>query len=265
MSEERAVLRTTLLPSLIEAAAYNISRRNQDLALFEIGNVYHSEEEMLTRLPNEKPRLALLLTGNKVSAEWNRKAVSYDFFDAKGLLENVFERLGLSDKVRYEAAQPEGFHPGRTAAVKLLTEQGYKTIGYVGQFHPDLQRESDLQDTYAAEIELADVFAGADRTIDFKVLARYPASERDIAVVVDRSVTGMALTEMVTATAGELLESVKVFDVYTGERLGADKKSVALALIYRHSERTLTDDEVTSTHGKVVEKLEQSFGAELRK
>ncbi|MFC4601661.1 phenylalanine--tRNA ligase subunit beta [Cohnella hongkongensis] len=265
MSEERSVLRTTLLPSLLEAAVYNVNRKNHDIALFEIGNVYHTDEEKLTRLPNEKPRAALLLSGNRRAASWNRSAESVDFYDAKGILEKAFDRLGLSGLVSYEAARPEGFHPGRTAAIVIRTERGSETIGYVGQLHPETQREFDLPDTYVAELELQPVYEYADARIEYRVLPRYPAIERDIAVVVDRGVAGGALTETIAASAGELLESVKVFDVYTGERIGSDKKSVALALVYRHSERTLTDEEVGEAHARVLAQLEQSYGAELRK
>ncbi|WP_027087781.1 phenylalanine--tRNA ligase subunit beta [Cohnella panacarvi] len=265
MSEERSVLRTTILPSLMEAAAYNLTRKNNDIALFEIASVYHSDEEALTRLPQEKPRLALLLAGSRRAAGWNRPAETVDFYDAKGLLETAFRRLGIEARISYEAAQPEGFHPGRTAAIKLETERGAETIGYVGQLHPELQREFDLPDTFAAELSLAPVYEYADNRIEYKPLPRYPAMERDIAVVVDRGVSGGALTAAIEASAGELLESVRVFDVYTGDRVAADKKSVALALVYRHAERTLTDDEVTAAHGNVLARLEQSFAAELRK
>ncbi|RKP53943.1 phenylalanine--tRNA ligase subunit beta [Cohnella endophytica] len=265
MSEERSVLRTTLLPSLIEAAAYNLTRKNNDIALFEIGNVYHTDEEALTRLPQEKPRLSLLLSGNRRTASWNRTAEAVDFYDAKGYLEKAFERLGLAGRISYFAAQPEGFHPGRTASIGIHTERGTETIGYVGQLHPDVQREFDLPDTYVAEIELAPIYEYADRRIEYRTLPRYPAIERDIAVVVERNVTGGALTAAIEASAGELLESVKVFDVYMGDRIASDKKSIAIALVYRHAERTLTDEEVIETHNRVLTQLEQSFGAELRK
>jgi phenylalanyl-tRNA synthetase beta chain len=147
----------------------------------------------------------------------------------------------------------------------IRTERGAETLGYVGQAHPDTQREFDLPDTYIAEFELEPIYEYADSSIEYRALPKYPAIERDLAVVVDRSVAGGALTETIAASAGELLESVKVFDVYTGDRIGGDKKSVALALVYRHRERTLTDEEVGEAHSRVLTQLEQSYGAELRK
>ncbi|WP_424767245.1 phenylalanine--tRNA ligase subunit beta [Paenibacillus sp. sgz302251] len=265
MSEDRSVLRTTLIAQLLETASYNRNRKNESAAVFEIGSVFHTDEEQLTRLPQEKHRFAALLTGNRTEAAWNTKAAPVDFYDAKGILETVFAVLGLADKVTYEAAQPEHFHPGRTAAVLLDTARGPEVIGYVGQLHPALQLEEDLADTYVLEIGLDLLYELADSDIAYKVLPRYPAMQRDIAVVVDQTVAADKLTGTAWSVAGELLESVRIFDVYTGEKLGADKKSIALSLVYRHHERTLTDEEVTELHGKVVAQLEQSFAAELRK
>lgn len=265
MSEDRSVLRTTLVAQLLETAAYNRNRKNESAALFEIGSVFHTDEEQLTRLPHEKHRFAALLTGNRTESQWNAKASQVDFYDAKGILETIFAVLGLTASVTYEAAQPEHFHPGRTAAVRLHTPKGDEVIGYVGQLHPALQIEADLADTYVLEIGLDLIYELADSEIEYKVLPRYPAMQRDIAVVVDQEVAAAKLTGVAWEIAGELLESVRVFDVYTGEKLGAGKKSVALSLVYRHGERTLTDEEVTELHGKVVLQLEQSFAAELRK
>ncbi|WP_219838591.1 phenylalanine--tRNA ligase subunit beta [Paenibacillus sp. R14(2021)] len=265
MSEDRSALRTSLLPQLLETAAYNRNRKNDDAAIFEIGSVFHTDEAVLTRLPHEKHRLAVLLTGSRGRAEWNRKAEAYDFYDLKGILETLTEVLGVNGAITYEAAQPEHMHPGRTAAVVFQGERGPVTIGYLGQLHPAVQIEHDLGDTYVLEIELAPIYDAADFEIVYKSLPRYPAMERDIAVVLGREVEAGKLLTAVTKTAGELLESVRIFDIYTGEKLGADKKSVALSLVYRHAERTLTDEEVTELHGKVVAELEQSFAAELRK
>ncbi|AJY73649.1 phenylalanine--tRNA ligase subunit beta [Paenibacillus beijingensis] len=265
MSEERSVLRRSLIPQLLETAAYNRNRKTADVSVFEIGSVFHTDEDVLTQLPREKHRFAALLTGSREASQWNRKAEKVDFYTAKGVLESVFHLLGLSGKIVYAAAQPDQFHPGRTASVALQTQLGLETIGYVGQLHPSVQLDNDLDDTFVLEIDLDAVYEEADFSIEYKALPRYPAIERDIAVVVDSGVEAGALCAAVREAAGELLESVNVFDVYTGERLGAGKKSVALSLVYRHPERTLTDEEASELHAKSVTKLEQSFAAELRK
>ncbi|MBJ6363874.1 phenylalanine--tRNA ligase subunit beta [Paenibacillus sp. GCM10012307] len=265
MSEDRSVLRTSILPNLLDIAAYNRNRKNENIAIFEAGSVFLTDEAELTRQPHERQKLAALLTGSRRHPQWNVKAEAVDFYDIKGVLEAVIELLGLSGKVNLQAAAPEQMHPGRTAAILLDTPRGSETIGYIGQLHPDTQRELDLADTYVFELNLEALYEAADSSIVYRALPRFPASTRDIAVVIDRKQETGSLKTAIVETAGELLESVEVFDIYTGERLGADKKSVALSLVYRHAERTLTDEEVTELHAKVVERLEQSFHAELRK
>ncbi|MFD2114409.1 phenylalanine--tRNA ligase subunit beta [Paenibacillus yanchengensis] len=266
MSEERSVLRTTLAAQLIDIATHNRNRKNDSLAFFEIGSVYHTNEVKLTKLPNEKHRFAALITGQKQQEQWNVKAQSVDFYDAKGITETIFEVLGVTEYMTYAAAQPENFHPGRTAAIYMqLADGSEQVIGYVGQLHPSLQLAADLADTYVVELALEPLYARADAEIEYIPLPRYPAIERDIALVVDETIAAAQLLAVARAAAGELLESARIFDVYTGDKLGAGKKSVAVALIYRHSERTLTDEEVTERHQHVVEQLEQTFAAQLRK
>jgi phenylalanyl-tRNA synthetase beta chain len=147
----------------------------------------------------------------------------------------------------------------------MKTSEGAITIGTLGQLHPDLQRAHDLDDTYILELELDTFSRYVSSTIQYVSLPRYPAISRDIAVVVSAEIAVGKLQAKVEEIAGSMLESIDVFDIYTGERLGHGKKSVALSLVYRHAEHTLTDEEVAAIHSKVVEGLEQTFAAELRK
>lgn len=265
MSEERSVLRSSLLPGLADIAAYNRNRKLDNLALFEIGNVFLSSEEKLTKQPQELSVLGMLLTGARSEKRWNAPAENVDFFDLKGALESVFEALGLSGRISYEADKPNGFHPGRSASMHLSTAEGKLWIGTLGQLHPELQREMDLDDTYVAELLLEPIYRYAGETVAYRDLPRFPSMQRDIAVVVGEEVQAGDLIGTIRQTAGELLESVEVFDVFTGSKLGEGKKSVALSLVYRHKERTLTDEEITAVHEAVVGALEQTFAAELRK
>lgn len=265
MSEDRSVLRGSLLPGLIDMAQYNRNRKHDDLALFEIGTVFHGKDEHMKEQPQELPVLGLLLTGSRGVKRWNTSAEKVDFFDLKGALESVFEYLGVSGRVSYEADAPKGFHPGRSASVYLEVQEGRQRIGTLGQLHPELQREMDLDDTYVAELLLEPLYQYAGDTVAYRDLPRFPAMQRDIAVVVDVNIEAEALMSSIRKSAGELLESVEVFDVFTGAKLGEGKKSVALSLVYRHKERTLTDEEVSEVHESVVAALEQTFAAELRK
>jgi phenylalanyl-tRNA synthetase beta chain len=263
MSEERSVLRTTLIPQLLDAAIYNRNRNNDDVAIFELGSVFISRENTLSQLPVEKPRLAILLTGNNKPISWYEKPRPVDFYDLKGQIEKLAQYLGLN--LEWEATQKEGLHPGRTALIYSQSANGRMLVGWLGQIHPAVQAEMDLTPTYVAELDLSVIYDHVNSDVDYRVLPRFPASARDIAVVVDSSVEAALLAAQVKQIAGGLLESVEIFDVYAGERLGANRKSVALALVYRHAERTLTDEEVSELHSRVVASLAESFGAELRK
>jgi phenylalanyl-tRNA synthetase beta chain len=198
--------------------------------------------------------------GSRQGTHWTGKSSPIDFYDLKGIVDKALAFLGIRE-VTFKVAQSDGYHPGRTADISV----GGRSIGTIGQLHPALQRDKDLGDTYVAEIELAAVFELAELDIVCRSLPRYPAVTRDAAVVVNRAVPAGDLQQSARAAAGELLESIEVFDVYVGDRLGADKKSIALSLVYRHPDRTLTDEDVTAAHGRVIDVLEQTHGAELRR
>lgn len=265
MSEERSVLRTSLIPHLLETAVYNRNRNNDDVALFEIGRIFLSQEERLTELPVEKWMLGIVWTGKYRETHWSGKSAQVDFYDLKGIVENIVSYLGLP-QVDFVAAEPHGLHPGRAAEIVLVASAGERImLGRIGQLHPALQQELDLAETYLLEIALEPLANHADFAIAYRTLPRYPSVGRDLAVVVDGNVSADAILRKAKETAGDLLESIDVFDVYRGERLGADKKSVALSLVYRHAERTLTDEEVSELHNRIVSALEETFAAELRK
>jgi len=264
LSEERSVLRTSLLPNMLDAAVYNRHRSENDLALFEIGGVFLHDGGKLEQLPAEKMRLALLLAGNRVAQSWTDRARPADFYDLKGLIERLAGRLGLPSLV-WTPARLDGFHPGRTADIWLEKDGERRLAGFAGELHPSLQEELELPGALAAELDLDLLTEAADFSVRFRALPRHPAVDRDIAVVVDRPVEAAALVQAVRRAAGEMLETVRVFDVFADERLGAGKKSVALSLRFRHPERTLTDAEIAGVQERIVNALVKQFAAELRK
>lgn len=263
MSEERSVMRTSLIPHLIEAAVYNRNRNTDDVALFELGTVFVSGEERLTRQPQEKLLLAVLLTGRRPS-HWSGKPAAYDFYDVKGLFEQVAAYLGVSG-VTYAAAQAEGLHPGRTADIRVSRDGRELPLGQLGALHPELQKAHDLDHTYVLEVQVDLLAELVDAEIEYAALPRFPSVSRDLAAVVDRDVPVGGMLALAREAAGDLLESIDVFDVYQDERLGQGKKSVALSLVFRHPERTLTDEEVAALHARIVDRLTGEYGAELRK
>jgi phenylalanyl-tRNA synthetase beta chain len=264
MSEERSTMRTSLIPHLLDATIYNRNRNTNDVALFELGTVFVTDEERVTKLPQEKLLLGIAISGSRRAAHWAEKSKPVDFYDLKGMFEQVIAHLGIPG-IEYQRAQADGMHPGRTADIVAASGTGTKVLGRMGQLHPALQKELDLDDTYVLEVELDALTELVDTEIAYHALPRYPAMARDLAVVVDRGTEVGELLRTARETAGELLESIDVFDIYTDDRLGGDKKSVALALVYRHAERTLTDDEVTALQDKIIVQLAESHQAELRK
>jgi phenylalanyl-tRNA synthetase beta chain len=260
MSEERSVLRVNLLPHLLETAAYNSNRKERDLALFELGTVFLSDEETLSKLPEERLTLAGLLTGNWVGPHWQQKAEPVDFYLVKGILDVLLNRLGITGIEYRPVKELIGMHPGRTAYIVLQE----RIAGYVGQVHPATQQKYDVSETYVFQLDAALLFELATMHQGMMPLPKYPAISRDIAVVVDRNVSAGDLQKVIEASAGELLESVRVFDVYVDDKLGENKKSVALSCTYRDLEKTLTDEEVQAAHDNVIKALAAECGAELR-
>lgn len=258
ISDERSVLRTGLLPHLIQSAAYNVHRRQEQVALFEIGAIYLAKEESLTDLPEERWELAGLWTGPMEPAHW-RGATASDFYRVKGVLEALFTRLGI-EGVEFLPAQPKGFHPGRTAEIRI----DGRFAGVYGQIHPRLADEMDLKDTFAFQLDLDVLLDAARKELLFRPIPRYPASTRDLAIVVDAGVPAAEVEKVIRKAAGEPLESVTLFDVYTGEQVGHGKKSLAYSLVYRAEDRTLTDEEVAKFHQSVIDELERHLGARLR-
>jgi phenylalanyl-tRNA synthetase beta chain len=258
MSEERSVLRQSLLPHLLEVASYNRARQVENVAVYETGAVYLANGE--NELPSEKERLAGVLTGVWHAHLWQGEKKAVDFYVVKGILDGLFELLGLTNRIEYKQAKREHMHPGRTADILL----DGKTIGFVGQLHPVVQKEYDLKETYVFELALTDLLNAEVEDIRYSPIPRFPSITRDIALVVDENVVAGELQKAIIEAGGELLKEVSIFDVYQGDRLPDGKKSIAFSLRYYDPERTLTDEEVTAVHEKVIQAVEQQFGATLR-
>ncbi|SFS72661.1 phenylalanine--tRNA ligase subunit beta [Marininema halotolerans] len=260
MSDERKVLRTCLIPQLIETAEYNVHRREAGAQLFELGKIYLSDEKKLTQLPEERWELAGLITGETLAKHWDQEAQSPDFFSVKGILEHLFLRLGVKD-VSMRSARYKGWHPGRTAEILL----DGTPIGLLGQLHPQVEEAHDLGETYAFQVAVAPIITKVEGVIPTaRPLPRYPAVTRDLALVVDQEVPVAQLEATIREIGADLVESVTLFDMFTGAQIGEGKKNIAYALNYRAEERTLTDDEVNLRHDEIVAQLSTRFDAKLR-
>lgn len=258
MSEERSYLRLSIVPQLLEVVSYNNARKNESIALYEIGSVFLKTTD--NEQPEEHEHLAGAITGLWLNHPWQGEKKPVDFYVAKGVIEGLFEELGVSDSITYQAAAVEGMHPGRTAEIVL----DGKGIGYVGQVHPQVQKDLDLKETYVFEINLKPVFDHPVPALQYTAIPRFPAITRDIALVVDRKVNAGELKEIIENAGGKLLKNVSIFDLYEGEHMEPGKKSIAFSLTYMDPERTLTDEEVVKAHDKVLAAVKDKAGAELR-
>ena len=255
LSPEMSVLRTTLLPRLLENAQHNRNHQIDTIAFFEIGNVFIRNGEQ-----KEPEWVAGILAGQIGEGVYSNPYRSPDFYDIKGLVEGILEVCGIVDYTLQKTDTPT-FHPGRSAEILLRNKQ----IGTFGEAHPEVLENYDLPyKAYLFEFDMEVLVDAAIFAKRFEPIPIYPTIERDLAIVVDKDVLSDMPTELIYATGGALVKSVRLFDVYEGEQVPEDKKSLAYAITYHSATETLTDKAVNTLHDKVVKHLNQKLGAELR-
>ncbi|HCY7534253.1 TPA: phenylalanine--tRNA ligase subunit beta [Staphylococcus aureus] len=255
MSEAHASLRQSLLPHLIEAASYNVARKNKDVKLFEIGNVFFANGE--GELPDQVEYLSGILTGDYVVNQWQGKKETVDFYLVKGVVDRVSEKLNL--EFSYRRADIDGLHPGRTAEILLEN----KVIGFIGELHPTLAADNDLKRTYVFELNFDALMAVSVGYINYQPIPRFPGMSRDIALEVDQNIPAADLLSTIHAHGGNILKDTLVFDVYQGEHLEKGKKSIAIRLNYLDTEETLTDERVSKVQAEIEAALIEQ-GAVIR-
>jgi len=281
LSEEQSAMRTTLLGSLLDVAARNLARDAEAVALFESGQVYlnlspmgrdatHGEgsrpvDPLAGVFAGDRPppfaephRLAALAAGPLIARSWRGGGEPADFFALKGVLEALAGQLGVT--FGFEEAPEPFLHPGRAAAVSIADVP----VGWIGEIHPLVCREWDVEGAVGFEIATAALIGAASAGEEhYEDVTTFPAVHQDLAVVVPDEVTAVAVHDAVLEGGGELLRSARVFDLYEGEQLGAGRKSLALRLEFRAADRTLTDEEVAGLRGSIKAELE-GIGGSLR-
>ena len=258
MTETHSTLRQSLVPGLLNTVQYNVARKQKDLKLLEIGRVFFGSGEDNIQ-PKETLYLSAALTGEERVTKWLKESNSLDFFAAKGYLEVVFERLGLDEKVTYKKSTLEGMHPGRFAEVYL----GEKRIGFIGEVHPQVADKLGLNTTYVFEINLDEVISESKVKPKYEEVTKYPEITRDIAMLVDVKDEYQNIYNVIESVNSKLITTVELFDLYAGAELLVGKKSLALTITYSDKQKTLTDEEVTAVHEKVLSALTE-YGAIIR-
>jgi phenylalanyl-tRNA synthetase beta chain len=259
LSEDQAVMRTTLVPGLLESAAGNLAYRNEDLALFELRPVFCPVEN--DELPRESLRLAVMMCGRRDPEGWAQSADPCDFYDMKGCVEHLLAALQIAD-VGWDASHSDCFyHPGKSASIFA----GDVLLGTIGELHPGLSQGFDLnRSVVLCDLDLEAMFEQAGELPGFEPLSRYPDIARDSALLVDEDLPAQQVFDVLDKVKVKDLEGIVLFDVYSGEGVPAGKKSLAIRARYRALDRTLTDELIQKLHGKLVKSLQKELGAELR-
>ncbi|MFV5507704.1 phenylalanine--tRNA ligase subunit beta [Acinetobacter sp. 197] len=256
ISSDLAVMRSTLLSSLIPCVQYNINRQQSRVRFFELGLRFDYQEANSIHDLKQIPTFALIATGARTPESWHGKAQPMDFFDFKGDIEEILAAGRV--KVEYIRSERSWLHPGQSAEI-LVNGQ---SIGYLGRLHPSLEDELDLATTWVAELDQAAVLQ--TYVSNFTELSRFPSVRRDIALLINDKINVSEIQGLIEKTGGELLDSTWLFDVYTGQGVEEGKRSLAFALLWQHPSRTLEDAEIKSGMDNILQVLENTYQATLR-
>ena len=259
MTVDRSALRQNLVSGMLDTVAYNVNRKNSNVAIYEIGKVFEQNGNPKEELPNEINTFAFAISGLVAEKDFQTKATPVDFFYAKGIVEALFDKLEVS--VDYVPTKDlASMHPGRTAAIVLDGQ----TIGFLGQVHPQTAKNYGIPETYVAEINLSAVEAALQPAQPFVEITKFPAVSRDIALLLKADITHQEVLDAIYSAGVKRLIAVKLFDVYTGEKLGAGMKSMAYSLTFQNPNDNLTDEEVAKYMEKITKALTEKVEAEVR-
>lgn len=258
LNEEQSVMRTSLVPSLLETVARNLAYRSRDLNLFELRPVFFPGDE---ELPCERQHLAGAICGRRAPEGWSQTAEYVDFFDLKGTVEGLLAQFRVNG-VEWDAAISEPFlHPGKSATLRCGTVR----LGVVGEVHPAVLADYEIEErVFLLDLDLEAIFSQAREFPGIRPLSRFPDISRDSALLVAEEISAGEILRAVEGVRSKLVEDVILFDVYRGTGVPEGQKSVGIRVRYRSADKTLTDDEIQAAHGRIVKVLENELGARLR-
>ncbi len=247
MSSDKSIVRTSLIPSLLNVYNYNKKRKITDIAIYEIAKTYDKDY-------NETSLVSGLISGNYRSNGW-KNPIKYDFYLVKGIIENILDFMGLKNRYSFEISDEVDLHPGVSANILL----DRKKIGFIGRPHPNINKD----EIYVFELSLNALILKI-KPLKYKEAPKYPSITKDMAFIIDKNITAGEIINTIKKAGGRLLDSVTVFDVYTGENVTVDKKSLAFSLNFMDLNRTLTEEEVMVIFNNIIEKVLLNHNAELR-
>ena len=255
ITEDRCILRTTLVPSLLDTLKYNLSRKIKNIADFEIAKVYYKENGS----NKEELRLALAMTNEYTSSLWQGKKENVDFFLVKGILEEVFNKFNLNVCYKALDVKCNELHPNRTALIYL----GEELLGYIGQVHPQYAHKNDLDEVYVAELILSKFIDKEKDTIRYQSLPKLPSVERDLALIMDKDIKAQDVIECIMHSDKQHLKDAYIFDLYQGDKIEENKKSIAVKLIFS-SDEALTDEIINAKIKRILKDLQYKLNITLR-
>ncbi len=254
ISADLSVMRTSLWPGLIQALAYNLNRQHDRVRLFEVGRSFKGTQDNV----EQHRQIAGVVCGSRYAEQWAEKQHPVDFFDIKADVEALLD-LGGNESIHFVSQQHSALHPGQSARIY----QGDEAIGWIGALHPRLNKPLEVNTkVFLFELTLSSVLKA--KVPAFTPLSKFPEIRRDLALLVDTTVTAGEIEHCLNRVRSDILKSIQLFDVYSGVGVEADKKSIAIAFKLQHMERTLTDEEVDTVIQKVTELLNQQLGATIR-
>ncbi|MBE6105601.1 phenylalanine--tRNA ligase subunit beta [Anaerovibrio lipolyticus] len=260
LTDEAPLVRTSLLASVLENAIRNLSRKNEDIRLYDVAPVFYPKSLPLTELPDEVVKVAGFMCGRRNPMSWNTSNDMIDFYDAKGIVEELLARLNIT---RYQVVAGEytAMHPGKTA----LFKKGKEIVAAVGELHPQVAENLGIsKKAYIFEMDVPTLMKYSSDKFSFDVLPKYPAIVRDLAMLVDEGVNASDIEKTITKNGGKFFKNVTLFDVYTGKQIADGKKSMAFTMLFQSNDKTLTDEEVDESFNNIIAAVEKEFDAELR-
>ena len=252
MTDSMQVMRHSLINALLKNISYNKAHKQNDLALFEIGKVYTNE--------SETTMLSGAFEGLFESSLWQGKKNPVDFFVVKGIVDTVLEKFGYKTNYIVSDSTLKNLHPGRSAYICVNDTK----IGYIGEIHPRYAKEHDLGEVYVFEINLDLLFSLKNHNFEYKTISKYPSVTRDLAIVLDKNIESAEVIKVVNMVAKKYLRDVKIFDVYTGENVGENEKSIALTLTLESAEKTLETEDIEKVVKSILNRLSVLLNAKLR-
>lgn len=260
MTSDREALRMNLISGLLDDIAYNNAHKVQNVALYEQGRVFYKDTKDQVK-PTEVEHIAGVISGEMLTSNWDESAVAADFYQLKGIVGRYLNNLSINGEIKYVATDElKEMHPGRTAKILIHDHE----VGFIGQIHPKIAKQFKIKPTYAFELNLQALIDLPKADNQYAPISKYPSIKRDIAIVVDDSVTNQQIIDIITKRGGKLLSNIELFDVYNGENVDDGKKSLAYSLTYVNHNDTLKDEDVTNAFDKIKKYLIEELNAEIR-